>query len=122
MLSSSSCCFFADVCNFLSNFWSDISPHFRFFDAVHEIQAVCNREEKLEKNGVLPDTRKTFSLKSIWSCLLAVACFLVLFIPSFVYIELRLNSKIKELTFNDAHLFGIWAKTIGSMNGLDSTA
>ena len=101
----------------LSNFWSDISPHFRPSDAV-ELQAVCNREEKSDKkNGVLSDTRKTFSLKSTSSCLLAVACFLVLFISSLVYIGLRLNSNKKELTLDDAHHRGIYAKTIGSMNG-----
>ena len=66
-----------------------------------------NRETSL-------DVRKTFSLENISSCLLAVACFVALSIPSFVYIGLRMNSK--KTMLDDAHLVGLWAKTIGSMN------
>ena len=68
-------------------------------------------------NSISPDVRKTLSLKSISSCLLAVACFVALSIPLFVYIALRMNSKRKGYSLDDALLAGMWAKTIGSMNG-----
>jgi hypothetical protein len=46
-------------------------------------------------NGMSPQMKKTFSLKSISCCLLAVASFLVLNIPVFVYIGLRTTSTTK---------------------------
>ena len=45
------------------------------------------------RRRILPETQKTFSLKTIPSCLLAVACVVVLTIPVFVYIGLMINSK-----------------------------
>ena len=41
--------------------------------------------------GILPEMKKSFSLKNISGCLLVVACLLVLYIPSVVYIVLRLR-------------------------------
>ena len=38
---------------------------------------------------ISPDMKKTFSLKNISSCLLVVACVVVLSIPGFVYVVLR---------------------------------
>ena len=64
--------------------------------------------------GISPNMRKIFSFKSVSSCLLAVACFMAMSIPSLVYIGLSMNSKQK--TLDDAHLVEMWAKTIGSMN------
>ena len=66
---------------------------------------------------ISPDTRKTFSFKHISSCLLAVACFLALSIPTYAYVGLRMHSDEKKSTLDIAELFGMWATSIGSMNG-----
>lgn len=65
-----------------------------------------------KKNRMSPEVKKTFSLKSVSSCVLAVVCFGLLSIPSFINAGLRINSKE-----NDVDLVTIWTKTIGSMNG-----
>ena len=67
-------------------------------------------------NGTSPQMKNTFSLKNISSCLLAVACFVVLSIPVFVYIGLSITSTAKEFTFDNAILAGLWASTTTSMN------
>ena len=63
---------------------------------------------------------RTFSWKNISSCMLAVACFAVLSIPTCVYIWLRLTSiySSKELTTCtcQAKLARLWSTTIFSMN------
>ena len=66
-------------------------------------------------NRISPEMKKTFSLKNISSCLLAVACFLALSIPVFVYIGLRTSLK-DPATFDNANIAALWAKTITSMN------
>ena len=72
---------------------------------------------KSRKNKrISPDIKKTFSLKNISSCLLAVACLVVLLIPAFVYIGLRINSTEKRNTLDNAKLAGLWAITIALMN------
>jgi hypothetical protein len=73
--------------------------------------------KRRKNNKVSPATKQTFSLKNISSCLLAVACFLILSIPSFVYIGLKMTSKATTFRLDKADMVGIWAKTIGSMNG-----
>ncbi len=63
--------------------------------------------------------KKSFSLKNISSCLLAVVCLVVLSIPSFVYVGLRITSKATATTtttLNVVHLVGLWGKTIISFN------
>ena len=60
-------------------------------------------------NGISPEMKKTFSLKNISSCLLAVACFVVLSIPAFVRIGLGMTSK-------NSYIAVVWAKTIASFN------
>ena len=62
------------------------------------------------------DMKKTFSLKNISSCLLAVACVVVKSIPWFVYIGLRINSPETKNTLDNATLAGLWAITISLMN------
>ena len=67
---------------------------------------------------ISPRVKKTID-KNISSCLLAVACFVMLSIPAFAYIGLRITSKKKLPTMNNihtVHLVGLWAKTIVSMN------
>jgi hypothetical protein len=65
---------------------------------------------------VSPDMKKSFSLKNISSCLLVVACLVVVSIPTFVYIGLRLNSSETTNTLDNANLAGLWAITISFMN------
>ena len=67
-------------------------------------------------NEVSPEMKKSFSLKNVSSCLLVVACLILLYIPMVVYIGLRLTSKETELTFDNANLTGLWARTTASMN------
>jgi hypothetical protein len=55
-------------------------------------------------------------LKNISSCLLAVACVVVISIPTFVYIGLRINSPETTFTLDNANLAGMWAGTIALMN------
>ena len=61
--------------------------------------------------------KQVFSLKNISSCLLAVACFVTLSIPVFVYVGLTMKSTHAAFTLNsNAVLTGTWAMTIVSMN------
>ena len=72
---------------------------------------------KYRGRTISPDMRKRFSLKNISSCLLAVASFVALCIPVFVYIALRMCSYGNKYSSDDAHLVGLWARAISSMNG-----
>jgi hypothetical protein len=72
---------------------------------------------KSRKNKrVSPEMKKTFSLKNISSCLLVVACGVVISIPGFVYIGLRINSPETTNTLDNANLAALWARTIALMN------
>jgi hypothetical protein len=62
------------------------------------------------------EIKKTFSLKNISSCLLVVACLVVISIPAFVYIGLAIHSPESTHTFSNTGLAGLWAKTISLMN------
>ena len=66
--------------------------------------------------GIPPGMKKSFTLKNISSCLLAVACLAVLSIPAIVYIGLRLTSKKKEPTLDYVNVAGLWLHTASSMN------
>ena len=65
-------------------------------------------------NGLQPNLKKSFSLKNVSSCLLAVACFMVLSIPVIIYAALRMTQT--TLTLDNAYLAACWGKTFGSMN------
>ncbi len=67
-------------------------------------------------NGISPEMKKTLSLKNISSCLLAVACILVLSIPAAVYIGLGINSKETTTLSDNANLARFWNRTFFSMN------
>jgi hypothetical protein len=72
---------------------------------------------KSRKNKrISPEIKKTFSLKNISSCLLAVACVVVVSIPLFVYIGLRINSPETTNIWHNANIAGLWAKTISFTN------
>ena len=67
-------------------------------------------------NEISPEIRNSFSFKNIPSCLLVVACLIVLSIPTFVHIGLRLTSKETESTLDNARIAAHWSRTIASMN------
>ena len=69
-----------------------------------------------KNNRILRGEKKSISLKNISSCLLIVASLIVLSIPTLVYIGLRLTSKKKANTLDNAQLTAVWAKTTASMN------
>ena len=72
---------------------------------------------KSRKNKrISPEMKKTISLKNISSCLLVVACVVVISIPGFVYIGLRINSPKTKNTWDNANLAWMWAATISLMN------
>ena len=67
-------------------------------------------------NGISSEMKKSFSPKYISSCLLAVACLLVLSIPGAVNVGLGIASE-KSPTLSDyAKLAGLWARTIATIN------
>jgi hypothetical protein len=67
-------------------------------------------------NGISPEMKKSFSLKNISICLLAVACLAVLYsIPLFVYIGVRITSK-DVFTLDNANIAVLWSDTLVPMN------
>ena len=80
----------------------------------YKLFLVVRKSSKNER--ISPDMKKTFSLKNISSCLLVVACVVVLSIPWCVYIGLRINSPQTAYTLDNANLAALWAITISSMN------
>ena len=65
---------------------------------------------------ISPEMKKSFSLKNISSCLLVVACLMAVYIPTFIYIGLRLTSKETEYILDNAELTELWARTLASIN------
>ena len=63
-----------------------------------------------------PEIKTTSSLKHVSSCLLAVACFVMLSTPIFVYIGLMMNSANTASPLDITELVGMWAETMTSMN------
>ena len=70
-----------------------------------------NRRNK----GRSHETKKAFFTKNISSCLLAIACFVVLSVPTVVYSVLRMTKEYR-LPLDNAHIAALWGKTIASMN------
>ena len=66
-------------------------------------------------NAISTEVRKTFSMKNVSSCLLSVACFVVLSIPAFVHGGLRMTTR-DTLILDSAYIVGLWAHTIAAMN------
>ena len=74
-------------------------------------------EKFRRRKGKSPELiKKSFSLKKLSSRLLAVACFVMLTIPVYVYIGLRITSKEEEFTWDDVNLASLWSRTVSSMN------
>ena len=61
------------------------------------------------------DMRK-FSFKNISSCMLAVACYVVLSIPTFVYIRLNTSSSKASVALDNVNIARMWARTSVSIN------
>ena len=61
------------------------------------------------------DMRK-FSFKNISSCMLAVACYVVLSIPTFVYIRLTTSSSKASVALDNVNIARMWARTSVSIN------
>ena len=80
----------------------------------YKLSLVVRKSRKNQR--ISPDMKKTFSLKNISSCLLAVACVVVISSPWCVYIGLRINSPETKDTLDNATLAGHWARTISLMN------
>jgi hypothetical protein len=72
---------------------------------------------KSRKNKrISPEMKKSFSLKNTSSCLLVVACVVVVSIPRFVYIGLRINSPETKISLDNANRARMWVKTTSLMN------
>jgi hypothetical protein len=71
---------------------------------VHQLQIVYNCQEKSQKQGNITGDEKYIFFEIYMSFLLVVACFVVLSIPVFVYIGLRITSKEGTFTLNNAEL------------------
>ena len=88
-----------------------ISPPMLFIN--YKLFTIARKSRR--NNRIPPEMKKTFSLKHISSCLLAVACFVVLSVPVFVYIGLRRSLKNSSI-LDDADVAAFWAATVASMN------
>ena len=69
-----------------------------------------------KSNRITPKNNRMFGVKRLSSCLLAVACFVVMTIPVLAYVVLRATSKERTFSLDEAHLVGLWAKTLSTMN------
>ena len=65
---------------------------------------------------ISPEMKKTFSFKTISSCLLAVACVAVFSIPLGIYIGLTIHSTETTYTLDNATLAARWTQTTALMN------
>ena len=72
--------------------------------------------ESSRNNRIFPEKKRTFSLTKISSCLIAVVCYIVLSVPTFVYIGIRMNLGSKTLAINDSTIAGMWSETMLSIN------
>ena len=88
-----------------------VSPPMLFLN--YKLLVVIRRSRRDRR--VSPEMKKTFSLKNISSCLLAVACFVTLSIPAFVYAGLKMNYGALTLDHH-VNLIGTWGLTIASKN------
>ena len=89
-----------------------ISPPMIFFN--YKLFTIARKSRR--NNRISPELKKSFSLKDISSCLLAVACFVALSIPTVIYIGKRMTSKGELYTLDNVHIVSLWAKTISAVN------
>ena len=67
-------------------------------------------------NRTSPEIKRSISFKNISSCLLAVACYVVLQFPGIIYTGLAMASKETEMSSDKVKLAVLWAKTSITMN------
>jgi hypothetical protein len=67
-------------------------------------------------NGISPEIKRSFSFKNISTCLLAVACVVVLQIPTMIYVGFSMASKETPMLSNKVKLALLWGKTSVTMN------
>jgi hypothetical protein len=65
---------------------------------------------------ILPEMKKNFLLKSISSCLLVVACYVVLVISVFVSVGFAMSSRDPTFSTDNSFLAARWSESIASMN------
>ena len=89
----------------LAVFLPMLYPNFKLFKISREVR---------RRNETSPEKRTTIDLKSISTCLLVVACLVLLSIPAVVYIVYNLSTENRQVS--DARLSHIWVTTILTMN------
>ena len=89
-----------------------LTPSMLFINYKLFLVVIRNRRN----NGTSAEQKKTFSLTKISSCLIAVACYVVLMVPVFVLVGIMTHSRKTTLTSDNAYLAHIWAKTITLIN------
>lgn len=82
-----------------------------FFFINYKLFKMSRKMHKHDK--ILPENRRKIDLKGVSTCLLAVACCIVLFIPSCVYVVFGLLYKPSSDNIRLAH---VWSATIYTMN------
>ena len=88
-----------------------ISPPMLFIN--YKLFTIARKTRR--NNGISPEMKKSFSWKNISSCLLAVACFVVLCTLASTYVGISANLKDPS-TLNKTHIAAFLGKTIASMN------
>ncbi len=87
-------------------------PQMLFFN--YKLFTVARKSHRMNRTS--PEMKlRMFSLKNISCCLLTSACLVVLSIPVFVYIGLRITSKGTALSLNAKRAW-LWSSTMASMN------
>ena len=89
-------------------FFCIISPQFLFVN-----YKLFKISKGIRRNAVAHDGKQEMKLKNISSCFLAVACFVVLLIPTIIFIAFGFSEKPTLITIK---LSWLWTKTIISMN------
>ena len=67
-------------------------------------------------NRISSEIKKSLSFKNVSSCLLAVACFVLLQVPGIIYIRLEIASKETPMLSDKVRLALFWSKTSVAMN------
>jgi hypothetical protein len=80
----------------------------------YKLYLVVRKSRKNKR--ISPEMKKAFSLKNISSCLLVVACVVVVCIPGFVSIGLRIKSPETTNILDNGTLAAMWTRTILLMN------
>lgn len=91
-------------------FLSIVSPPILFIN--YKLFKICRRMRR--ENAVSPDGKRILELRNISTCLLAVACFVLLSIPGIVYIAFLFTAE--ESTSITLRLSWLWVCTITALS------